>query len=107
MLEEQKPLISIIVPCFNEEEVLPIYIKEMESIIGGMKTARVEIIFVDDGSTDGTLELLKQFHRRSRFFRYLSFSRNFGKEAAMYAGFRAASGDYVAVMDADLQDPPE
>ena len=107
MLEEQKPLISIIVPCFNEEEVLPIYIKEMESIIGGMKTARVEIIFVDDGSTDGTLELLKQFHRRSRFFRYLSFSRNFGKEAAMYAGMQAALGDYVAVMDTDLQDPPE
>lgn len=107
MLEEQKPLISIIVPCFNEEEVLPIYIKEMESIIGGMKTARVEIIFVDDGSTDGTAEMLRQFHSRRQNYRYLSFSRNFGKEAAMYAGMQAALGDYVAVMDADLQDPPE
>ena len=107
MLEEKKPLISIVVPCFNEEEVLPLYIKAMEDIIDRMKTAKVELIFVDDGSSDGTLELLQQFHRRSQNFRYLAFSRNFGKEAAMYAGLQAAAGDYVAVMDADLQDPPE
>lgn len=107
MREENKPLISIVVPCFNEEEVLPVYIEEMGKIIDKMQRAEVELIFVDDGSTDRTLSLLMEFHKRNEKWRYLSFSRNFGKEAAMYAGFQAARGDYVAVMDADLQDPPE
>ena len=107
MNRDWKTLVSIVVPCFNEEEVLPIYIHAMEKIIKEMKTAEVEIIFVDDGSTDRTAEILGQFHKKRNSYRYLSFSRNFGKEAAMYAGMQAARGEYVAVMDADLQDPPE
>lgn len=107
MNRDRKTLVSIVVPCFNEEEVLPIYIHAMEKIMKTMKTADVEIIFVDDGSTDRTAKILKQFHKKRDSYRYLSFSRNFGKEAAMYAGMQAARGDYVAVMDVDLQDPPE
>lgn len=97
--------ISIIVPCWNEEAALPIYYKEMSRIIGQMDTD-VELIFVDDGSADKTLEEMKKLHEIDARCRYLSFSRNFGKEAAMYAGFCNSDGDYAAVMDADMQDPP-
>ncbi|MDY2627290.1 MAG: glycosyltransferase family 2 protein [Lachnospiraceae bacterium] len=99
-------LISIIIPCFNEEEVLPLYYEEMCRTMDEMKDAVFELIFVDDGSKDGTLNLLKSFHVKDRRCRYLSFSRNFGKEAAIYAGLQHAKGDYVGLMDADLQDPP-
>ena len=97
--------ISIIVPCWNEEAALPIYYKEMSRIIGQMDTD-VELIFVDDGSADKTLEEMKKLHEIDTRCRYLSFSRNFGKEAAIYAGLTHAEGDYIAVMDVDLQDPP-
>ncbi len=102
-----KPLISLIVPCRNEEEALPHFLPEVFRVVKEMKdVASFEIIFVDDGSEDGTLELLRRFAKADNRIKYLSFSRNFGKEAAMYAGFCNAHGDYVAVMDADLQDPP-
>lgn len=97
--------ISLIVPCYNEEESVPIFYKEVSSILKIMN-CRYEIIFVNDGSKDGTLEILKKISNQDEGVIYLSFSRNFGKEAAMYAGFCNVSGDYVAVMDADMQDPP-
>ncbi len=99
--------ISIIVPCFNEEKVLPLFYKEINKVIKTMKNVDFEIIFVDDGSSDKTLEIIKSYSLDSSIFRYISFSRNFGKEAAMYAGLKEAVGDYVATMDADLQDPPK
>lgn len=98
--------ISLIIPCFNEERSLPLFEQEITKIIGQMKEYAFELLFIDDGSTDGTLALLRGMKETYPFVRYLSFSRNFGKEAAMYAGFRNVTGDYVAVMDADLQDPP-
>ena len=98
--------ISIVVPCFNEEEALPVYYREMSKIMERMPDVEFELIFVDDGSSDGTLQLLKDLNKTDIRCRYLSFSRNFGKEAALYAGLRSAQGDYVATMDVDLQDPP-
>ena len=99
--------ISIIIPCFNEEEALPIYYTEMKKIMDNMKKQTdFELIFVDDGSSDRTYEILKDLHRKDGRCQYLSFSRNFGKEAAIYAGLQNASGDYAAIMDVDLQDPP-
>lgn len=104
--------ISVVVPCWNEEEALPIYYREMSRVMENMnrgtdqETVDFELIFVDDGSTDGTYRIMKELNRTDARCRYLSFSRNFGKEAAIYAGLKAAEGDYVAVMDVDLQDPP-
>lgn len=98
--------ITVVVPCFNEEEALPVYYKEMCRIMEQMKEEAFELLFVDDGSSDRTLAILKEFHERDARCRYLSFSRNFGKEAAIYAGLQNARGDYVATMDVDLQDPP-
>lgn len=98
--------ISVIVPCFNEEDALHLFLPVMEPVMQKLPI-RWELIFVDDGSTDGTLSFLTALHQRDSRYRYLSFSRNFGKEAALYAGLQAATGDYAAVMDADLQDPPE
>lgn len=99
-------LISVIVPCFNEEEVLPLYYKEMTRVAGTMEEYSFEFLFIDDGSKDATLGLVKGLAGQDERVKYVSFSRNFGKEAAMYAGFTHARGDYVVVMDADLQDPP-
>lgn len=98
--------ISVIVPCFNEEEALPIYYNEMKQVMSEMPQVSFELIFVDDGSFDGTLSVMKALHEHDDRCRYLSFSRNFGKEAAIYAGLKNSLGDYVAVMDVDLQDPP-
>ncbi len=100
-------MISIIVPCFNEEEALPIYYCEMKKIIKKMKDVPFELIFINDGSTDKTLHLLREMAKQDPMVRYISFSRNFGKEAGILAGLKAANGDYVAMMDVDLQDPPE
>lgn len=99
--------LTVIVPCYNEQEALPIYYKEMCKIMLKMQDVDMELLFVDDGSTDGTLSVMKDLHALNGKCRYLSFSRNFGKEAAIYAGLKNAAGDYVAVMDVDLQDPPE
>lgn len=98
-------VISLIVPCFNEQEALPIFYKEIKKILITMECS-YEILFVNDGSKDHTLEIIKELANGDASVKYLSFSRNFGKEAAMYAGFCNACGDYVAVMDADMQDPP-
>ena len=98
--------ISLIVPCYNEESCLPAFDTEIAKTVEQMPEYEFEILYVNDGSSDGTLKLLQEFAGNRHYVRYLSFSRNFGKEAAMYAGFCNATGDYVAVMDADLQDPP-
>lgn len=97
--------ISIIVPCYNEQEALPFFYKEAVRVLNDMKVS-YEIILVNDGSKDQTLDVMKQLASSDDNVAYLSLSRNFGKEAAMYAGFCNADGDYIAVMDADLQDPP-
>ena len=99
--------ISIIIPCFNEEEALPIYYTEMKKVMDTMKKQTdFELIFVDDGSSDRTYKVMKELHRKDGRCQYLSFSRNFGKEAAIYAGLQNAGGNYAAIMDVDLQDPP-
>ena len=102
-----KDIISIIVPCHNEEEMVPIFHKEIAAVSDQLPDATIELIFVNDGSKDDTLAKVKQVAALDERVHYLSFSRNFGKEAALVAGLRHATGDYVAVMDADLQDPPE
>lgn len=101
-------LISVVVPCFNEREALPAMYRELERV---RKTdfdgvAEFEYVFVDDGSSDGTVEYIKDLRKSNGRVRFVSFSRNFGKEAAMLAGLRAAKGEFVCVADADLQDPP-
>ena len=102
----KKKKISIVVPCFNEEEALPVFYREMKRQEKKMKNVSFEYILVDDGSHDHTLDVMKMLSLKDESVYYLSFSRNFGKEAAMYAGLSKASGDYVTIMDADLQDPP-
>lgn len=99
-------LISLVVPCYNEEQSLPYFWKETTAVMRQMDYLDFEVIFVDDGSRDKTLEVLRSLAASDSRVKYLSFSRNFGKEAAMYAGLEHAKGDYAAVMDADLQDPP-
>ncbi len=98
--------ITVIIPCFNEQEALPVYYREMQNIMAQMSNVTFELLFVDDGSSDSTLTILKDLHKKDNRCQYLSFSRNFGKEAAIYAGLKNATGDYMAIMDVDLQDPP-
>ena len=97
--------LSVVVPCFNEQEAVPIFYNEVKKVLVTLK-AEYEIIFVDDGSSDKTLEEVKELSEKDKGVHYVSFSRNFGKEAAMYAGLKKAAGDYVVIMDVDLQDPP-
>lgn len=97
--------LTLIVPCFNEQEALPIFYKEATAVAGKLDY-EYELLFINDGSKDDTLNILKELACKDSHVRYISFSRNFGKEAAMYAGFCNADGDFVAVMDADMQDPP-
>ena len=99
--------ISIVVPCYNEEKALPYFYKEIDKVSKKMKSLVFELLFVDDGSNDRTLEILKDLSKEDKRVKYLSFSRNFGKESAIYAGLENSTGDYVTLMDADLQDPPE
>lgn len=99
--------ISVVVPCYNEEEAVPIFYEEMCKLADDMKKlVRFEFIFVNDGSIDHTLEQFRNLAKRDKRVRYVSFSRNFGKEAAMLAGLESATGDYITTMDVDLQDPP-
>ena len=98
-------LLSIVVPCYNEQDALPIFYREVKQVLSTLEYT-YELLFVDDGSTDNTLSVIKGLAADDPNVLYFSFSRNFGKEAAMYAGLTNAHGDYVAVMDADLQDPP-
>ena len=99
-------LISVIVPCYNEEESLPMFYEKTSEVLCSIENADYEFIFVDDGSTDRTVEYLKRMRKQDERCRYISFSRNFGKEAAMFAGLKEAKGDYCVIMDADLQHPP-
>lgn len=99
--------ISVIVPCYNEQEAIPIFYNEISKTADSLRQkAEIQILFVNDGSKDASLAEMKKLAEQDSRVKYVSFSRNFGKEAAMYAGFCNARGDYVAVMDADLQDPP-
>ena len=98
--------ITLIVPCYNEEDSLPIFYEAVCDVARSLERYTVTLLLINDGSGDGTLETMRQLAQRDSRVRYISFSRNFGKEAAMYAGFCNARGDYVAVMDADMQDPP-
>lgn len=98
--------ISVIIPCYNEEEVLCVYYHEMKQVMEEMDEVEFELLFIDDGSKDGTLDILKKMNEKDARCKFYSFSRNFGKEAAMYAGLSHVSGDYAAIMDVDLQDPP-
>ena len=98
--------ISVIIPCYYEEETIPLFYAEMEKIKFQIND-HFEYIFVNDGSKDRTLQVLRDLNQVDKSVHYLSFSRNFGKEAALYAGLKHATGDLVTVMDADLQDPPE
>ncbi len=97
--------ISIIVPCYNEEQAIPFFYDEITKIAESLKED-FEFIFVNDGSVDKTIDIIKEYAKKDKRVKYINFSRNFGKEAAMYAGLELSIGDYVAIMDADLQDPP-
>lgn len=102
-------LISVVVPCYNEEAALPCFLEALRETSSNLRSefgCTTELVFVDDGSRDGTLSVLREAARTDSHVRYLSFSRNFGKEAAMYAGLQHAHGDYIVIMDADLQHPP-
>ena len=101
-----KKSVSLIVPCYNEEAALPFFYEAVCEVASGLKNYDFSFVFVNDGSKDRTLQILRELAAKDERVQYLSFSRNFGKEAAMYAGFCNAKGDYVAVMDADMQDPP-
>lgn len=102
-------LISIVVPSYNEQETLPLFYKEISRVAKDFleQNVNLEIIFVDDGSKDQTLNIMKEYANKDGRVRYISFSRNFGKEAAIYAGLKEVRGNYVVIMDADLQDPPD
>ncbi len=98
-------VISIIIPCYNEEDSIPLIYNELKKVSNNMKYD-FEFIFVNDGSIDNSLSVLKKLSEKDKQVKYIHFSRNFGKEAAMYAGLSKSKGDYVTIMDADLQDPP-
>lgn len=100
--------LSMVVPCYNEQESIPLFYKEACKVVKELKLTQkqVEFVFVDDGSKDQTLKVLKELAKKDASVHYVSFSRNFGKEAALYAGLHKATGKYISVMDADLQDPP-
>lgn len=104
-------LISVVVPCYNEQEVLPLFYNEINKVIAQMQSEyddlEFELLFINDGSKDNTLKMLRELSASNNRVRYISFSRNFGKEAGMFAGMENSKGDYVVVMDADLQHPPK
>ena len=100
--------ISLVVPCFNEKTTIPLFYTAVENIKDSLRGYQIEYIFIDDGSKDDSLSILRKLQTKdSQRIHYISFSRNFGKEAALYAGLKESTGDYIAVMDVDLQDPPD
>ena len=99
--------ISIVIPCYNEQEAIPIFYSAIIKMAEALPQVGMEFLFVNDGSKDESLTEMKELAAKDQRVKYVSFSRNFGKEAAMYAGLSYASGDYMAIMDVDLQDPPE
>ena len=107
----EKKLITVVVPCYNEQEVLPLFHEEILRVSDEMTEnhpyLEFEFLFINDGSRDKTLEILREYSKQDSRFRYVSFSRNFGKEAGMLAGLENSKGDYVVIMDADLQHPPK
>lgn len=105
-MAKYKKQCTIVVPCYNEEAALPLFYQEMEKVLKQVPELVFEYLFIDDGSNDQTLAVMKNLKKKDTRIHYVSFSRNFGKEAAMYAGLKKASGDYVVIMDVDLQDPP-
>lgn len=107
MQEEKRKLCSIVVPCYNEEDAIPIYYQTMLKIFAELPELQFEFMFIDDGSRDHTLQTIRELHGEDERVHYVSFSRNFGKEAGIYAGMKHSNGDYVVIMDVDLQDPPE
>lgn len=102
----EKKRLTLVVPAYNEEEAIPIFYRETKKMESEIPQVEVEYLFIDDGSRDATMEVLRHLTAEDERVHYVSFSRNFGKESAIYAGLEKASGDYVAIMDADLQDPP-
>lgn len=98
--------LCIVIPCYNEEQVLPIFYNEISQTIAGVGDYDISLLFIDDGSKDGTLSVLEKLATENSIVKYISFSRNFGKEAAIYAGLQHSKADYTVIMDADLQDPP-
>ena len=99
-------LLTIIVPCYNEEEAIPHFYKAIKDVEPQLASVDIEMLFIDDGSRDRTLEVCKELRKTDKRVRYVSFSRNFGKESGIYAGLKHSKGDYVVIMDVDLQDPP-
>lgn len=102
----KKKLLSIVVSCYNEDKALPFFYEEVGKVVKDIKGLDYELIFVDDGSSDNTLNIIKAYSKLDKKVKFISFSRNFGKEAAMIAGLEYSKGDFVTLMDADLQDPP-
>lgn len=98
--------ISLVIPCYNEEEALPHLYEEIKKVANEMSSQEFEFVFVNDGSRDETIKLIRELAAQDERVHYVSFSRNFGKEAGIYAGLKKSTGDYVALIDADLQDPP-
>lgn len=104
----KKNKVSVVVPCFNEEDVLPIFIEEIINVFDNkLNNVKLELIFIDDGSKDNTLNTIKKYSIMNEAIKYISFSRNFGKEGAIYAGLKYSSGDYIVIMDSDMQHPPQ
>ncbi|MDD4089426.1 MAG: glycosyltransferase family 2 protein, partial [Tissierellia bacterium] len=99
--------VSLLIPAYNEEDTIPLLYDELNKVIDTIPCYEFEILFVNDGSSDNTLNILRNLQQRDSRINYISFSRNFGKETAMAAGFDYVSGDAVVILDADLQDPPE
>lgn len=98
--------LTLIIPCYNEADALPLFAAELNKVIVQLTNYNTEVLLINDGSSDQTLTVMKEICASDSHYKYISFSRNFGKEAAMYAGFCNSDGDYAAVMDADMQDPP-
>lgn len=105
-MKKKKDKISIVIPCYNEEESLPLFYKEIDKVSKELEEVDFEFLFINDGSTDKTLNQLRNLSENDNRIRYISFSKNFGKEAGMYAGLENSTGNLVAIMDADMQDPP-